>query len=398
MDELIDFLKREDVKQFIAENVETDVNRLILNPPTNFKERIKDIASQILSRQKAKGKLEDWANNFDLIMPPPLSIEQASSKVTCEYKKLLVSGNHLVDLTGGMGVDFLALSDSFAQSTYVEKDPKLCSIFTHNAEVLGRNAKILTEEASDFLAKLDSSEKHIFFVDPARRDQNKSKVFKIEECSPNIVELLPLLQGKAIKVLVKYSPLLDIQSIVKALPAIREIHIVSVKNECKELLILIDFDFEGDAEIRCMNLGSGHNPYSFYLDDEKVLKIELKYLDKYLFEPNSSIMKAGSFKKIANDFEIDKLAEHTHLYTKHVPVKGFPGRTFRVVDEADKKNIKQYARDGVINVITRNYPISASELKKKWKLRDGGKFFLIAFRDKDEKPRMVIADRFDPLI
>lgn len=393
MDELIDFLKREDVKRFIKENVNADINQLILNPPSNFKERIKDIASQILARQKAKGKLDNWADNYQLIMPPPLSIEQASSQTTCTYKKGLVSGNHLLDLTGGMGIDFLAMSESFSSSTYVEKEALLCQIFQHNADILNSNAEVINNEAFEFLANLDSSIKPVVYLDPARRDQNKSKVFKIEDCSPDLVVLLPVLKQKAARILIKYSPMLDIKSVLKVLPGIKDIHIVSVKNETKELLILVDFQFRGTPTIHCVNLESGQSSYSFGMDEEKSASIELSDVDAFLFEPNSSIMKAGAFKKVALDFGLRKLAENTHLYTVGVPNNKLPGRVFKVLANADSKSIKEYALEGKINVISRNHPLSPTEIKKKWKLKDGGSYFLIAFRDQANKAKMIIAER-----
>ncbi|WP_436514850.1 THUMP-like domain-containing protein [Ekhidna sp. To15] len=397
MSKLINFLKREDVKQFIKENIGADVNRIVLNPPPQYKEQIKAIASQILARQKAIGKLDSWAQNFDLVMPPPLSIEQASSQITCDYKKSLVSGHQLLDLTGGMGVDFLALSEVFEKSTYVEQVQDICQVFEHNAKVLKSKANVINDEASSFLSKLDASSKSTIYLDPARRDEHKGKVFKIEDCTPNLKELLPILKLKANKVLVKYSPLLDIHAILQNISGVKEVHVVSVKNECKELLLLIDFDFSEEPAIHCINLESSHDTYSFKLEEERLTKSMFSDLQHYLLEPNSSIMKAGAFKKVGSDFNVSKLAEHTHLYTTDTLLKDFPGRVFKVIAEVDKKNIKQFAFKGCINVITRNYPLKASELKKKWKLKDGGNYFLIAFKDKAEKPRQIIAQRADSL-
>lgn len=397
MNELIDFLQKEDVKQFIKENFNADVNQIILNPPAQYKDRIKVIAKQVLARQKAHGKLQSWAQNFDLIMPPPLSIEQASSLATCDYKKNLISGDRLVDLTGGMGVDFLALCDTFAESIYVEQDSTICNAFKHNSKVLGRNVDIFNDEASNFLLKLDTSKKTTIYLDPARRDQQKSKVFKIEDCSPDLIELIPLLKEKANQVLVKYSPLLDLHSILQKVENVKEIHVVSVKNECKELLVLMDFGFEGIPTIHCVNLQSEQDRYDFQMDEERSTEIEFGNLDVYLMEPNSSIMKAGAFKKIAQDFEVDKIAMHTHLYTSSSKKINFPGRVFEVIAEADKKNIREFALDGKINVMTRNYPLTSNDLKKKLKLKDGGRHFLIGFKDKTDKAKLIIAKRVDPL-
>lgn len=388
----IDLLKREDVKRFIAENTETDPSRLLLNPPREYKNQIKEIVDQIIARKKAQGKLDSWATNFDLIMPPPLSIEQASSLSTCSYKKNLIAGKYLVDLTGGMGVDCLALSESFDHTNYVEQDATLCEVFKHNSTTLGYKLEIKNMGAADYLKSWSHNQKDTtIYLDPARRDGAKNRIFRVEDCSPNLIEILPLIKEKAQLVLVKYSPFLDIKAILSTIPNVREIHIVSVKNDCKELLLLIDFKFVGMPKINCVNLRSEQPTYLFTYKEEADSKAELGKIGKYIFEPNASIMKAGAFNKINVDFNIRKLGENTHLYTENHLIDFFPGKTFDVISIADKPTIKKFTKDGKINVITRNYPLSTTELKKKLKLRDGGNYFLIAYRDLNNKPMMVIA-------
>ena len=396
MSALLDFLKQNDVRQFIRENVDADPNRLILNPPIAFKDGIKDIASQLIARKKAKGKLDQWADNFVLIMPPPISIEQASSKATCTYKQQLISGKKLVDLTGGMGIDCLALSESFDHSTYVERNTELCEVFRHNSEVLGKQIEIVNEDASEYL-KLTYFNRNdtIFYIDPARRDQAKKRVFRIEDCSPNLIEILPNLSEKGKIALIKYSPLLDIKAILQSISHIKEIHVVSVKNDCKELLILIDFGFEGTPQIVCVNLESGQPDYKFSIEEEQDSDTTLGDVQQYILEPNTSIMKAGAFNKIANDFQVNKLAVNTHLYTTDDLTKNFPGRVYEVLAEVNKECISKYASNGKINVITRNHPLTAAEIKKKWKLKDGGEYSLIAFRG-SKKAKMLIARRVYP--
>lgn len=396
--ELIDFLSREDVKQIIKEYAQSEPTKLLLNPPAGFKDRIKEIVDQIIARQKAKGKLHQWASNYELIMPPPLSIEQASSDATCSYKKNLVSGDHFIDLTGGMGIDFLTMSENFANATYVERSEKLCAVFQHNAKVLRRNVKIVNNDASNFITNVDTPfDQTTIYLDPARRDLNSSRVVQIQDCSPNVMNLLPQLQSKASRVIIKYAPLLDIQAAIRILPGVKEVHIVSIKNECKELLFLIDWSFKETPLIKCMNLDTDQPSYSFKLTDEQATEATLANIKEYLHEPNSSIMKAGAFKKIANDFSLEKLAQNTHLYTSKNQIADFPGRTFKILDNGDKSSIKHYAPENKINVIARNYPMSATELKKKWKLKDGGDYFLIGFKNKENKSNLVIAKRVHSL-
>ena len=392
----LEFLSKEDVKEFIRGNVDSDPKKLILNPPGEYKEYIKEIAGQIQSRQKAKSKLPNWAGNFDLIMPPALSIEQASSEATCQYKRDLIDGKHLIDLTGGMGIDCLALSGQFEQTTYVEEQADLCEVFSHNAKIFNKEIEIVNESAESFLSRFTGNAAHTtFYIDPARRDIHKNRVFRIEDCSPNLIEIFPLLKTKGHKVLVKFSPILDLQAIISAVHGIQEIHIVSVKNDCKEILLLIDFELRNNPPISAVNLQTNQPNYTFKPSDESSAKVGYDDFKQYIFEPNSSVMKAGAFKKIAEDFGLSKLGENTHLYTSNSQVADFPGRTFEIMASADKKNISRFADGGKINVITRNHPLNANELKKKWKLKDGGDLFLIGFRDLNGKPQTIIGQKLD---
>lgn len=394
MSDFLNFLKKEEVKKFIFDHLNTNSQKLILNPPKEFRGQIKLIADQILSRQKAKGKLNSWAKNMDLILPPPLSIEQASSESTSNYKQELIEGDHLIDLTGGMGVDCLSLGEKFSEVTYVEQQSHLCDVFGHNCDVLGRKVEIINGEAKKVLQNISkSSSKRVFYIDPARRDDSKNRVFKLEDCAPNLKELIPMMQKIASQILVKLSPLIDIKSILSEFESVKEIHIVSVKNDCKELLILIDFLFESEPTIKAVNLETEQPNYSFTLCEEEDSSNQYKMIQDYILEPNSSILKAGAFKKIGLDFELVKLHQHTHLYTSSSIPKKFPGRIFQVISTADKKSIKQFGVGGQMNVVTRNYPVKPDALKKKWKLKDGGDYFLIGFKDRSEKANLIIAKR-----
>ena len=336
----IDFLTQPEVKEFIRENVNADPNKLILNPPASFRANIKEIASQILSRQKAKGKLESWASNFDIIMPPPLSIEQASSDTTSQYKRNLIGGKHLVDLTGGMGIDCFSLSESFERTSYVERDPDLCEVFRHNSKVHKRKIDLINSTAEDYLKhhSLDT-QNVIAYIDPARRDQSKKRVFRIADCSPNLTELMPALSKKTSQVLVKYSPLLDVSSLIKSIDHIKELYVVSVKNDCKELLLLIDFSFKGESQIKCINLETDQQAFSFSMKEEHSASPVYGNYKQFIYEPNSSIMKAGAFNKVAEIFNVSKLANNTHLYTSNEIIESFPGRIYQVIDTVNKKSL-----------------------------------------------------------
>ncbi len=387
----IDFLQKQEVVEFIQNNENADTHQLLLNPPKEFRDKINLIADQVSARKKAKGKLKEWVADPALIFPPPISIEQASSSATADYKKSLVEGELLIDLTGGTGIDCLELSDTFKKSIYVEQNRDLCKVFSHNQKHLGREIEIHCEDAESFLSSFDR--RATFFIDPARRDTAKSKVFKLEDCTPNVLELMPELAKKSNELLMKLSPLLDIKDSLRKISNVKEVHVVSSRNECKEVLLLLDFNSTNTPSIHAVNLGSGQQPYLFDFEKEAHSNVSFGKVSNYLFEPNASVLKAGAFKSIAADFNLQKIAPSTHLYTASSKVQAFPGRVFEIESMDGKKELAKYAPNKAINVITRNYPMQASDLKKKFRLKDGGDYFLIGFRDNQNKPHLVITRR-----
>lgn len=398
MSELLDFLQKTETKKFIQEHLHEDVTNLRLNPPDQLGSFAPQVADQILSRQKAKRKLDSWTGNFDLILPPPLSIEQASSEKTATYKKSILKGNRLIDLTGGMGVDTLALSENFVQTTYVEQQVELAQIFEHNRKILGAQIEVVTNDAVSFLEKFSTSNKSstAIYIDPARRDESKDKVFNLEDCSPNIVALLPRLRKCCNQVLIKLSPFLDIKLILQSIPNVKEIHVVSIKNECKELLILVDFSFENEPKIKTINIGDPDQVYDFSFSEELSSESLFGISDHYILEPNSSILKAGAFNKVSADFGVTKLHPNTHLYSSESQIEGWPGRTFEVIESRfDKKLLSKYAATRCINVLTRNYPTNSATIKKKFKVKDGGEYFLIGFSGIDKKNHLVVAKKIE---
>lgn len=392
MKEVINWLNQELIRDFIHVNLYTDTNQILLNPPTEFKAYIGEIVDQIISRRKAKNKLPAWYENEALIMPPPLSLEQCSSPATAAYKLRFLKGNQLVDLTGGTGIDTLALSKHFETTTYVEHHPWLCEVFNHNTNILANNTiKVVNKSAEEFLGSFEG--KADFFIDPARRDDHQKKVFYFENCSPNLIELLPVLREKAVKMLVKAAPMIDLSLGIHQLKHVAEVHIVAVKNEVKEVLFLLNFQQETqEPPITCANLESDHAPYTFTREEEKASVSVTGSLSQYLFEPNAAIMKAGAFKSIGHAYGLTKLGANTHLYTSSNFVRDFPGRKFKVLQaHCSRKDILRLLPNGQANVITKNHPLRADELKNKLKLKDGGDWFVIGYRDTHNKPDLLIA-------
>lgn len=386
----LDFLATEEVKAFIKENVTKDTTDLLLHPPKKWRKEIKLLADQILARQKAKTKLPSWFGHPDLIFPPPLSIEQASSEKTAEYKAALVEGSHLIDLTGGMGVDCLAIGGQFCRVTYIEPQEILCETFRHNAQVLRREIAIKRQKAEDFISSY--SGKAIFYMDPARRDKTHQKVFKLADCMPDITSLLPALNQKFEKCLIKLSPLIDITHVLRTLQNVLEVHIVSVKNDCKEVLLLLAPHKVGSTKIVAVNLGTDQKPFEF-VREEEAKKSPLDLPKTFIYEPNASILKSGAFNVVANRWGIAKLHPNTHLYTADTIIDSFPGRIFQMVSPFNPSALQTYAPKGLINVLTRNHPLTSMQLCKKLKVKDGGDYFLIGFTDKNDKAQQIIARR-----
>lgn len=381
-------------KRFIQENLSTDVTKLLLNPPAELKDNIRFLVDQILARRKAKDKLPTWFANPDVVMPPPLSIEQSSSELLADYKAKLVSGKLLVDLTGGMGVDCLAMCKSFEETIYVESDPHLCDRFKHNTGVFDRTIQIQNETAESFLAKAIVPDNSVFFIDPDRRSDTR-KMVQFSDCTPDVTSLLIEFK-KASQVLIKASPMLDIKAGINELENVAEVHVLSVKNECKEVLFLLDYVHEPiEPIIKTVNfLADGQENYEFKFSEEEAAELVLSNVSKYLLLPNASILKAGAFKTIGARFGLSKIASNTHIYTSDIPLPDFPGRQFEVIaDHVSTKEIKEYLPDRMVNVITRNYPAKPDEVLKKFKLKEGGELYLIGFRDAQNLAQLVLCNK-----
>lgn len=353
------------------------------------------IAQQLTGRRKSKIKLPTWYKTKGVIYPPSINLEQSSSEATAGYKARLARSlfhnkNDLVavDLTGGFGVDSFCFSQVFSSTHYVEPNTDLFEIAQHNHQTLGASSIIhhntSAEEFIDSNLPVD-----IVFLDPSRRDQQSRKVFKLADCSPDISKLQEKIFEKCPFLLVKTSPLLDIQQGLREILHVKKVFVVSVDNECKELLYLAEKGYTGEVAIEAVDLtrdGNVNSAFAFSSEEEKCATVQLGEPLEFLYEPNSAILKSGAFKLISQKFQLAKLAPNTHLYTASKLVNDFPGRIFRIeVLNPDSKQLNQLLPNHQVNVMTRNYPLKAEELKKKLKLLDGGDKFLIGFSTKQKK-------------
>lgn len=367
-----------EVQEFIDVNLRIDVNSLILKSAVFEEVDNKELAEQINSKKKAKDKLPTWFGAKNIYYPAKISIEQTSSEETAKYKSSFVSGKKFIDLTGGFGVDDYYFSKQFESVIHCEINEELSQITSHNFEELGvRNCEFFVGDGMEFLKK--SEEKFdCIYVDPSRRNEAKGKVFLMEDCLPDIPNNLDLLFSKTETILMKTSPLIDLTQGLKELKSVKEIHVVGLKNEVKELLWIFEKGYSGNVNIKTINLDEkGNQEFGFELEEEGQIDCEFGKPKTYLYEPNSAIMKSGGFNQVGIKNGVTKLHKHSHLYTSD-ELMDFPGRRFEIKEiiSASGKDLKSRLKGIKANVTTRNYPQKVEEIRKSLKIKDGGETYL----------------------
>lgn len=393
-------IRQKDLQAYLFSHEDEDERDLVLQQKEVLGLPVSLVAQQIAGRRKAKSKLATWYKTRGIIYPPSLNIEQASSEATARFKTQVARGSFsssqkvtIADLTGGFGVDSYFFSLAFDRIHYVEPNTDLLRIASANHHTLSTKSIVHHQAtAEDFIASNKLSV-DLVFIDPSRRDQNSRKVFKLADCTPDVIALQQAVFNKCNFLLVKTSPLLDIQQGLRELTNTKKVIVVSVNNECKELLFLCGKNFMGDAQIEAVDLftnGDIKNTLSFFPQEEKKANSLLGEAAEYLYEPNASILKAGAFKLISEKFQLTKLAVNTHLYSASHLMTDFPGRIFQVESfDPDTKQLKSLLPKGKANVLTRNYPLKPEELKKKLKLTDGGEKYVIGFSSQKKKQLAV---------
>ena len=376
-------------KDFIREHADADVRQLALQGKKNPEVDMTYALEQIAGRQKSKTKLPSWAKVDGIVYPPHISMEQCSSEQTARYKaEVVMSANRFVDLTGGFGVDFSFIAKKFKHAVYVERQEHLCDITSENFRLLGLdNAEVVNADGIEYLHQIDDAD--LIFIDPARRDDNGGRTYGIADCTPNVLEVMDELMQKTDVLLLKLSPMLDWRKAVKDIGGASEVHIVSVDNECKELLIMVKHDAQ-PIKVVCVNLLSNGNREVFefgesesHFNDGELNSpwLNPQFESHYLFEPNASIMKAGCFDELQARYPIAQLDNNSHLFVSDHEIPGFPGRQFEILRSTsmNKRELKEtLAGIDKANIAVRNFPVSVAELRKKLKLKDGGDVFIFA--------------------
>ncbi len=371
-----------DVQTYINAHLKTDITSLVFKGTPFNTVNTATLIEQIEAKIRCEKKLPTWFNTPNIYYPNKLNIEQTSSEITAKYKSYLIKGNSLIDLTGGFGVDSYYFSKRFTKVSHFEINQDLSQIVTHNYKTLG--IKNINTFATNGIAYLEQTNNTFdwIYIDPSRRNNSKGKVFFLNDCLPNVPKHLDLLFKYSPKILIKTSPLLDLSVGINELQHVKTIHVVAVNNEVKELLWVLDIGFNGNITVKTQNIKTKNTQsFQFLLNEEKQTLAPYHMPLKYLYEPNSAILKSGGFNSLTNHFKVFKLHPHSHLYTSNQLIT-FPGRRFTVEDiiPYNKKTLKK-STIVKANISTRNFPESVAQIRKKHHIKDGGNLYLFFTTD-----------------
>lgn len=383
--------------EFILQHRTEDVRKLALRKmPEGLDAAF--CLQQIEGWQLARKKIPRWAETDGLLFPPRLSMEQCSSQQTALYKRGVVERllegqcQRMMDLTGGFGIDFSYMAPLFREAVYVEQQEQLCQIAQHNFQLLGlQHAEVRNAQSQDVLAAY--GEPSLIYADPARRDDAGRKVVLLQDCQPDVVSLQDEMMAHARVVMLKLSPMLDIQQALRQLRCVREVHVVSVDGECKELLLVM---YQQEAPLRyyCVNITD--HVQETVVEEASVRPVISGQEMAYLYEPNASILKAGVQDALCNIYKVEKLHAFSHLFTSDRLIEDFPGRKFRILGRSDfsKQGVRNLLA-GVkqANITVRNFPATVQELRKKLKLADGGSVYLFATTMSDNSHALLRCEK-----
>lgn len=369
-----------EVQNYINANLETDLHSLLLKKSPFSEVSMQEMVQQIKGKKVAHRKFP-FLLKENIVFPPNLNLEQASSQSTAEFKAENLNGKKFLDLTCGFGIDAYFLSQNFEEITLVEKNPELLDLVKHNWKILNKKATFVNENLEHFLAK-NSERFDVIYLDPARRDSEKNKKFLLEDLSPNLLKIQDQLLEISSQIIIKLSPLIDISYLISVLKNVAKIQIIAVRNEVKELIVFLEKARKGDdVEISCINLESDDAEFAFQFKEEKTAVSAFSEPQQFLYIPNNAVLKSGAFNLISQFFNGKKLHPNTHFYTSDKRIERFPGRILEI-NMIDSKHIKKGEK---YNIISKNYPLSPDEIKKKYKILDGGNCYLIFTQTQNRK-------------
>ncbi len=379
------------IQDFINSHLKSDITQLLLKSIPFENITTKAVIEQIEAKKRCEKKLPTWFTTKNIYYPNKLNIAQTSSELTAAYKANLVSGNSLIDLTGGFGVDAYFFSKKIENVTHCEIDAKLSKIVAHNYKALGvNNITCLNNNGIDTIKNIDKQIDWIY-LDPSRRDADKKKVFLLADCTPNIKTFQNLFLKYAQNVLIKTSPLLDLKATLLELNNIKHVYCVAVNNDVKELLWVLERNFKGKPILKTVNiLKEIVQKFEFNFEDESHQVPNYSKPLNYLYEPNAAILNTGAFNSVGTQLNVEKLHKHSHLYTSEYLID-FPGRRFKI-EKILPFNKKIVAKEKITcaNITTRNFPITVHEIRKKLKIKDGGKTYLFFTTNLDNEKQIIV--------
>ncbi|NAW51009.1 methyltransferase [Elizabethkingia argentiflava] len=371
---------RPEVRQFIKENIHKDLTKLLLSNSPFEDISMQQIAQQIKGCRIAEKKFP-FLLKEGIVFPPQLNLEQSSSQATAIFKASLFGGESLLDLTCGYGIDAYYLSENFKATTLVEQNRELLDIVKHNWSILNKTHVLYLHQEISFFLQNNTERFSLIYLDPARRDMHNHKKFLLKDLSPDIINIGDELLKFSDKILIKLSPLMDISMLISQVKAISYIYIIAVKNEVKELLIVIDKAYDDELSLRVCNLQSNDPDLEIPYSALHASVASYGEVSSYLYIPNNALLKSGAFNFISEYFQLEKLHPNTQLYTSNHKIENFPGRVLKIVS-TDAKAIKKGER---FNIIAKNYPLTPEQIKKKYKIKDGGNQYLIFTQSRQRK-------------
>lgn len=383
------------LQDFIARHESSSTDELLLHA-----KRYPDIdmafaVNQIIARRHIKEKLPLWYHNRNLVFPSRLATEQCSSEITASYKQLLIKGERVCDLTGGLGIDSWYFAQKAKEVIYVERFPEYCQAADHNFKILqANNIQVINSDCRDILESIKTD---TFYIDPARRSDSNKRLFALNDCEPNILELKKILLQHSQRLIIKISPMADLTETLHLLPETTEIHILAVKNECKEILFVLE-NTPREIQIYTQAVhNDSHQEFSFSPHEEKESPLLLAETPGiYLYEPNAALLKSGAFKSVAIRYNLLKLHRHSHLYTSDLYCENFPGRKFFIRKSLPftGKLLKQLRKDTPqANIAVRNFPMSVEQIRKTSGITDGGETYLFATTLADTRRFLFLCEK-----
>ncbi|MGC6470751.1 MAG: THUMP-like domain-containing protein [Flavobacteriales bacterium] len=386
-----EFITDEYWQTFIRTNKNKSLENILFSLDKNTPIDKGILADQFIGRKIIRKKIPSWLNQPGVIFPPKINLEQSSSELTARYKSSLFVGDSFIDITGGLGVDAYFMGQSFEQAIHCEVNRDLHFITKYNYTLFNSNVKTILSDGVQYL-KESHQKFDLIYLDPSRRNEQNNKLVQVEDYQPDVLSIIDTLFSKTENILLKTSPLLDIKQAIRLIPNIKQLHIISIDNECKELLFILNKSYQTRISIKCIDLSQDVS-FNFKLEDEnQVCKFSLPM--NYLYEPNVSILKAGAFNSVGNKLNIKKIHPNSHLYTSKNRLN-FPGRSFKIIKvvKFDKKKIIPFLENNKANITKRNFPLTVSQIRKKTGFKEGGDVYLFATTLMNNKLRIIICQK-----